>query len=352
LGKSDERLSKARRSFAQATFEFADKSMTGLPDDGSNPSLSMGCIFSDRIEALLDGRVRVPGYQLRIDLLESQRLFRSLLRDAQYDVGELSMSSHIVALAAGRRDYVGLPVFLSRSFRHSNVYVRTDRGIAGPEDLAGRTVGIIDFQQTAALWVRGILADDYGVERSTVQWVAAGLHEPVLEDRAPTNVAPGINLKRSSSTLDAMLRKGQVDAIISPIAPRSFGDPAVPVARLWRDSFAAEREWWDRTRLFPIMHLAVVRRSLWEADTTLRSKLFEAFDQARARAVDDLYGRDFPKIIVPWVSAHTAVVSDALGGDPWSYGLAPNRLTLLTMLRYARADGLVEGALEVDDLFR
>jgi len=209
-------------------------------------TLSIGCTFSDRIEALLDGRVRIAGQEAASHIVEPQRLFRAVLRDAAYDVAELSMASHVAAVAAGRRDYVGVPVFLSRSFRHANLYVRTDRGIDRPEDLAGRTIGLVDWQQTAALSLRGLLAHEHGVARESVRWVAAGVHAPVLDDRAAMTQPAGIRLERSSSTLDALLAEGTIDAVISPGAPRCFLHQTAPVAGLWHDPHADGRQ--ARTR--------------------------------------------------------------------------------------------------------
>ncbi len=314
-------------------------------------TLSLGCTFSDRIEALLDGRVAVAGHEIDLRIVEPQRLFRAVLRDAAYDVAELSMASHIAAVAAGRRDYVGVPVFLSRSFRHGNLYVRTDRGIARPEDLAGRNIGVVDYQQTAALWLRGILADDHGVARESVRWVAAGLHAPVLDDRAPMRLPADIRVERSSSTLDRLLSDGAIDAVISPGVPRCFRDRSAPVARLWPDARAAELDYWQRTKLFPIMHVLVVRRALVAAFPDLPMALYEAFDAARHLAADDLLSRDFPKLALPWLLDHAAGSRKALGEDPWTYGLEPNRTTLETMLRYARADGLASPITDIQDLF-
>ncbi len=314
-------------------------------------ALSIGCTFSDRIEALLDGRVRIEGHAADIQIVEPQRLFRAVLRDAAFDVAELSMASHIAAVAAGHRDYVGVPVFLSRSFRHGNLYVRTDRGIDRPEDLAGRTVGLVDYQQTAALWLRGLLADEHGVSRESIRWVAAGLHVPVLEDRAPMRMPAGIRIERSASTLDTLLAQGAIDAVISPGAPCCFLQGTAPVAKVWRDSRDAELDYWRRTALFPIMHVLVVRRTLVEAEPALVDALFAAFDQARALAAADLVSRDFPKVALPWLTDYAVAARDALGGDPWTYGLAPNRRVLDTMLRYAEADGLSVGPLVPEALF-
>lgn len=317
----------------------------------ADAALSIGCLFSDRIEALLDGRVRIGKHAAQVHIVEAQQLFRAVLRDATYDVAELSMASHIAAVARGKRDYVGVPVFLSRSFRHSNLYVRTDRGIADLGDLAGKAIGVIDFQQTAALWVRGLLAEDYGVARSGVRWIAAGLHQPVLEDRAPVRVADGIRLERSPSTLDALLREGAIDAVISPTAPRCFGEAGVPVARMWSDPALEERAWWQRTGIFPIMHVLVVRRTLAEVYPDLPQILYAAFEEARRLAAADIENRDFPKVALPWLATHAATVRQTLGGDPWTYGVEANRATLEAMLRYAADDGMCDRSLGVDQLF-
>jgi 4,5-dihydroxyphthalate decarboxylase len=313
--------------------------------------LTIGCTFSDRIEALLDGRVAIDGFAADLRIVEAQRLFREVLQAQAYDVAELSMGSHIAAVAAGRRDYVGVPVFLSRSFRHANLYVRTDRGIDTPEDLAGKRIGLADFQQTAALWLRGLLADEHGVARESVHWTTAGLHAPVLTDRMAMELPPGIRVERSPSTLDALLRTGAIDAIISPTAPKCFADDTVPVARLWGDPRAAERDWWQRHHIFPIMHVLVVRRALVEANPELPAVLYAVFEQARALAATDVANRDFPKLVLPWLSAFAAEAHATLGGDPWTYGVAANRDVLTTMLRYAVADGLAPASLRVEDLF-
>ena len=314
-------------------------------------ALSIGCTFSDRIEALLDGRVRIAGHRAELHIVEPQRLFRAVLREAAYDVAELSMASHIAAVAAGRRDYVGIPVFLSRSFRHANLYVRTDRGIDRPEDLAGRTIGLVDWQQTAGLWLRGLLADEHCVSRESIRWIAAGLHAPVLDDRAAMSPPAGIRLERSPATLDALLAEGAIDAIISPAAPRCFLGRTAPVARLWDDPRAAEAAYWQRTGIFPIMHVLVLRRALAEVYPELIDALYTVFDEARGLAAADLMERDFPKVMLPWITTHATLTRDALGDDPWTYGLDANREVLTTMLRYAEADGLTSGNVALRDLF-
>jgi len=314
-------------------------------------TLSIGTTFSDRVEALLDGRVAIEGHAAEIRIVEAQTLFRQVMREAAYDVAELSMGSHIARVAAGKRDYVAVPVFLSRSFRHANLYVRTDRGIDRPEDLAGRRIGTVDYQQTAGLWLRGMLADDHGVTRGSIDWVAAGLHAPVLENRAAMMLPDGIRVERSAGTLDALLAEGAIDAVMSPGAPRCFLQGTAPVARMWPEPRIAELGYWRRTRLFPIMHVLVVRRALVDAHPDLPHALHAAFEEARRLAAADLIARDFPKVALPWLSDHANAARAALGGDPWTYGLEANRATLATMLRYAEADGLTPRRLTPDALF-
>jgi 4,5-dihydroxyphthalate decarboxylase len=287
---------------------------------------------------------------LAIRCVEAQALFRSVLREAAWDVAELSMASHIAAVGAGRRDYVGLPVFPSRAFRHPNLYVRTDR-IRTPEDLAGRAIGLIDYQQTAALWMRGLLADDHAVDRRSVQWVAGGLHAPVTSDRAPMAPPPGITIRRTPETLDELLRRGEIDAVISPTAPAAFTDPTAPVARMWPDHGTAQQAWWRRTGIFPIMHVIVVRRTLVEAQPDLADRLTAAFDAALTLAQQDIVRRDYPKIALPGLPALIEQSVAGYGPSIWNYGVEANRATLETMLRYAADDGLTAARLSVGELF-
>lgn len=313
--------------------------------------LTAGLAFSDRMEALLDGRVTPDGCELSITCRPPQALFRSVLRDHVFDICEFSLGSHIAAVAAGSPHYVGLPIFLSRAFRHGNIYVRSDRGITSPRDLIGRRIGVPDFHQTAAVWVRGILADSYGVDRSTIEWVTGGLSAPVLEDRAPLDLPSSLSVRRSPQTLNALLEEGAIDAVISPVAPALFvqGDPRV--ARLWPDHRTDERAYFEMTGVFPIMHLLVLKRSALEEAPWLPRALYAAFDEARRLACADITNRDYPKIASPWLMADRARTLADLVQDPWTYGVSANRPALGAILGYAEADGLTKGRLTPEDLF-
>lgn len=313
--------------------------------------LTLGCLFSDRMEALADGRVTPDGVRLSVVFAEAQALFRSVLRDVAYDLAELSLGSHIAACAAGQREWLGLPVFPSRAFRHANLYVRTDR-IRRPEDLVGRRIGLIDYQQTAALWLRGLLAEDHGIRREDIQWITGGLHAPMLTDRSPGPAPAGLSITRSPETLDAMLADGTIDALISPTAPRCWRDGSAPVDRMWPDYPAAQEAWWRRTGLFPIMHVIVLRRTLAEAHPWLPAALLAAFDAALALALADLRQRDFPKIALPGQLALAEQSTATFGADLWTYGLEANRPVLEAALRHACADGLTGPGLTPADLFQ
>jgi 4,5-dihydroxyphthalate decarboxylase len=312
------------------------------------PVLNFACAFSDRIEALLDGRVAVEGFALDIKIRQPQAIFGAILRDKAYDIAEMSIGSHIANVGAGRDAYVGLPIFLSRAFRHSNLYVRTDR-IASPRDLKGKTIGVIDYQQTAALWVRGLLTDDHGVPRESLSWVAGGLNAPMAEGRAPP--PPGIPLRRTDETLDALLRRGEIDAVISPAAPRGFIEGAPHINRLFPDPQAAEIAYHRRTGLFPLMHCVVVRRALIEAYPGLPAALYRAFEAARRLALEDLDGRDYPKVAMPWLTTFRRQALDALGGEAWTHGVETNQREISTLLSYALADGLIDRPLTVEAVF-
>lgn len=314
----------------------------------ATPVLGLGCAFSDRIEALLDGRVTVEGFALDVRLRRPQTLFSEVLRERAHDVAEMSLGSHVANVAAGRDDYVGLPVFLSRAFRHANIYVRADR-VATPGDLAGKTIGVIDYQQTASVWARGLLADDHGVTRDSLSWITGGLHAPMAQGRAPP--PPGVRVTRTIETLDALLARGDLDAVISPFAPHSFLNGAPHIRRLFADPRAEESAYYHRTGVFPPMHCVVVRRSLIEAHPQLAHALVAAFEAARRLALEDLDARDYPKIATAWLTDDRRATLRELGGEPWTYGLAQNAAAIETFLRYAHDDQLTDRRLTAGEVF-
>lgn len=313
--------------------------------------LSLGCFLTDRVQPILDGRVAVPGVALRRDTGDTATLFRRALRERALQATELSMASHILLTARGEAPYVGIPVFLSRAFRHGSIVVRTDRGIGGPADLAGRRIGLPEYQQTAALWLRGILREQHGVDTRAIAWRSGGLEAPHDGERVALRLPPGHDVQPipAGATLNALLAAGELDAVVAPRAPSCLG--RAPVAPLWPDARAAEERFHAATGFFPIMHLLTLRRDVAEAHPELPAALFHAFAAAKALALRAMEDTGVLRVTLPWLVPELAAQRARMGGAFWSYGFAANRAELAAMARFALADGLAERLVEPEELF-
>ena len=315
--------------------------------------LTLACTTSDRTRPILDGRVEVPGVTLTVLPGEPEDIFRRALRDRAFDVTELSMGSHIVTTARGDAPYIGIPVFPSRAFRHGAIYVRTDRGIRTAADLAGRRIGLPEYQQTAALWVRGILREHYGVDTLGIAWRTGGMEEAGQGERVALKLPPGMNVTPigPGETLNAMLAAGEIDAVVGPRPPSCFVARSAPVDRLYPDYRTEEEAYFRATGFFPIMHCVAVRRELAAAHPWLPLELFRAFARARAMAVADLSLVNVLRASLPWIAAEAEAQTRLMGGDPWPYGFRRNRDEVAAMIRFAVADGLAARAIAPEDLF-
>jgi 4,5-dihydroxyphthalate decarboxylase len=261
----------------------------------------------------------------------------------------MSLSSHMLTTARGDSKYVAIPVFPLRMFRHSGVYIRTDRGIDKPEDLRGKIVGLPEYQQTANVWVRGILDDEYGVDIASVRWRTGGLEEPGREERADITLPKEIDWQviPKTRTLSEMLEAGEIDAIVSPRAPSCFSrrDKCPQVAQLFPNYPDVELAYFKKTNVFPIMHLIGIRRRLVEENPWLPVSVFKAF--LKAKSLIDLRH----STILPWGAAEYRRMQSLLGDDYWSYHLEPNRHVIAAFARYARKQGLIERDIAPDELF-
>ncbi len=307
-------------------------------------TLSLACTLSDRTRPVLDGRVTVPGVEFLALPGEPEDIFRRALRDRAFEISELSMGSHIVTTARGDSPYVGVPVFLSRAFRHSAVYIRTDRGIRGAADLAGRTIGLPEYQQTAALWVRGILREHCGVDTKGIAWRTGG-------ERVAITLPEGFDVKPLGENPEAALAEGRIDALIGPRPPACFLDRSAPVDRLWPDYASEEKSWFKASGFFPIMHCLAVRKDVAAQHPWLPVELFRAFARARALSLAELSMVNVLRVSLPWIAAAAREQAEIMGGDPWPYGFARNRTEIAAMIRYAVADGLAAREIAPEDLF-
>ena len=315
--------------------------------------LTLACVPTDRTRPILDGTIAIPGVRLRFIPGEPEDLFRRALRDEAFDITEMSMSSHITVTARGNPHYVAIPVFLSRAFRHSGLFIRTDRGIGGPADLKGRRIGIPEFQQTAILWMRGMLRDEHGIGVRDAEWFTGGVNEPLPGERIALTLPPGIKVTPigPNLTLNELLRNGEVDAVISTRVPTCLDVAGSNVARLFPDYRAVEAAYFKRTSFFPIMHTLAIRRRLADQHPELPAALFKAFTAGRNQAIAELGMVNAFRVALPWPAAVLEDAKAMLGEDYWPFGFRRCYDEVATMTRYAFEDGLTTRILAPEDLF-
>lgn len=307
----------------------------------------------DRTLPIIRSRVPIEGCTVRCIVLPPQETFVRAFGTTEFDVSELSLSRQAQAIARDANAYVAIPVFLSRSFRHASLYVRGDRGIDGPEDLRGKRIGLNNYDDTAAVVVRGLLRDVYGLRRNDITWVIGDIDRPRRETivRPDLTVDIPVETAAAGETLDTWLTEGRLDGLISLVPPPSFVRKDSAVRRLFRDWREVERAYYAQTRIFPIMHVVGIRRTLVDQHPWLPESVFQAFATAKALAMDDLAMLQAPKCSLPWLVAEFEATKNLMGDDYWSYDVDANRATLQTTLRHLHEDGLLVRPVQVDELF-
>ncbi len=315
--------------------------------------LAIACGDYDRTRALFDGRVQIEGCRPVFLPLEPEEIFFRALGHAEFDVAELSLSSYVMRRAQGGCPYLAIPVFLSRAFRHSAIYVRTDRDIGRPGDLRGRLVGIPEYQQTAAVWVRGLLEDDYGVSPRDVRWVSGGLEMPGRVEKIPFRPPSGLSLDAAPEghTLSNMLAAGEIDAVIAPRPPSCFIRGVPEVGRLFADFGADEEAYYRRTGIFPIMHVVGIKADLAGRHAWLAASLYKAFLAAKNIALAALRDPNALAASLPSLTWNAERAAALMGADFWPYGLDANAETLDVFLRYHAEQGLSPRGLKAGELF-
>lgn len=315
--------------------------------------ITIACGNYDRVRAIKDGRVAVDGCEVNFHTLVPEELFFRAFRHQEFDVCEMSMSSYLMALSRNEARYIAIPVFPSRMFRHSAVYIRTDKGIKEPRDLIGRVVGAAEYQLTAILWVRGILEDEYGVPPNALKWRTGGLHDAGRVEKIRLNLPAGTEIQAipKDQTLNALLSTGQIDAVISPLAPRSFQAGQPNIGRLFPNSREVERQYFAKTGIFPIMHVLGIRRELAVQHPWLANSLYNAFLKAKSISLEEMRFQSALAVTLPWLDDEIDETIALMGEDYWPYGLEPNRATLEAAVRYAYRHGTAARQLTVEELF-
>jgi 4,5-dihydroxyphthalate decarboxylase len=315
--------------------------------------LTVACGDYDRTKALQDGTVQAEGIKLNYIPLQSEELFWRMGHYQEFDASEMSLSNHITMVSRGNSPFVAVPIFPSRFFRHSSVFYNVESGIKEPKDLKRKKVGAPEYAITAAVWIRGFLNDDYGVAARDVEWLIGGQEEPGRKERVTHRLPPEIkvNAIAPDKTLNAMLDSGEIDALISARIPSSLAKGSSKIRRLFPNYKDVEIDYYKRTKIFPIMHVLVIRREIYDRNPWVARSLYKAFCEAKERALRNLHISNSHACTLPWLAWEREQLKEIFGPDWWPYGIEPNHHVLETLIRYMGEQGLIEKPLKVEDIF-
>jgi 4,5-dihydroxyphthalate decarboxylase len=341
-------------------------------------AISMASGGYDRIRAIRDGTVKVEGCAVTYHVVEPNQLFVRNLKNQEFDVSEMSFSTYVALRDQGRAHYTAIPVFLSRAFRHSAIFVRAGSGIGSPPDLKGKRVGTPEYFTTMLVWLRGLLSDEYGITPSDLRWLLGPLEQPVRQapDLAPaqrgTSAAQqsprgqqpipagggekNVNIEAipAGKSLAGMLAAGELDAVFTARPPSCFlqaGGAKERVVRLFPDYRAVEQAYYRKTGIYPLMHAVGIRSSLVEQHPWIAGNLFNAFASAKDIAVADFEKLSAFALTLPWIEAEYRATQAVLGEDIWPYGVEANRKAIDTLCRYLHEQGFTTRRISVDGLF-
>ena len=284
--------------------------------------------------------LRPQGIDLALLELPIEEIFYRFTRFREWDASEMSFGKVVSILSRPSPDIVALPVFVSRVFRHSAIYTKLKQ----PKELEGKRVGIPEWAQTAGIYVRGLLQHEYGVDLARIDWVQAGVREPGRVEKVELQLPAGVKITPApDKTLAGMLASGEIDAAISA------RDPGGP--RLFQDYQALEQAYFRKTRIFPIMHVVVVRREVYERDRWVAMNLFKAFEEAKRASQARIAEIGLSHVPMPWIPEHARRWRELAGEDFWPYGVEANRPTLEAFVQYAHEKGVAVRRLKVEEMF-
>lgn len=317
-----------------------------------NVPLTLAVNAYNHVQDLFTGEVQVQGVDLTCLTFPVEEIFFRFSKYREWDVSELSMAKYCALRAAGDDSLVAIPVFPSRVFRHSAIFVRGDGSITEPSQLQGRAIGIPEWTQTATVYGRGVLQHEYGVDLRSVSWVQGGVNEPGRVEGIPVQVPEGVSYRpERERSLAELLLAGEIDAMIAAHPPSEFKSGTGEIVRLIQDYPAVERASFEKTGVFPIMHTIAIKRDRYEENPWIAMNLFSAFERAKQRTLAELVSQNASVVPVPWSFARAEEARDLFGADWWPYGVEPNRRTLETFLGYAYEQGVLARELLVDELF-
>ncbi|NQU72626.1 MAG: ABC transporter substrate-binding protein [Rhodospirillales bacterium] len=317
-------------------------------------SLTIACGPYDRMEAIHRGEIRPEGIDATYVPIQSPpEIFARMVKGGAFDVAEMSLSHYLTLKTRGSFPFIALPVFPSRVFRHGFIFTNRNAGITTPKDLAGKRIGVQEYRQTAAVWIRGILTEHYGVDLGDVQWVEGGVNAPRREDD-DMDIRPlgplAIRAIGEDGTLNDMLASGEIDALIGARRPASL-DECPDVIRLFPNYREAERDYFVETGIFPIMHTLVMPENLYRDRPWIAESLYKAFVASKNLALERMRFSGAMRYMTPWLFDDLDEIDALFGGDPFPYGVEANRVTLDAFARYLLDQRFVESPIPLDELF-
>jgi 4,5-dihydroxyphthalate decarboxylase len=311
----------------------------------ANQTITIGCRDYDHVRALADGRVKVSGVDLKfVNISPPSQIFLRMLHDEEFDASEMSLSNYMIALGREDRRFIAIPVFPSRVFRHSYIWINTRSGIEKPEDLKGKRVGIADYSMTALLFIRGLLQHEYGVAPQDIHWFRR------RSEHVSIDMPPDVRIDHigKDQTLDSLLEECKLDAVAVTSPPRASAQGSPRIRRLFLDCRAVEAEYYRQTKIFPIMHMIVIRRAIYEQEPAVAVRLAQGFEAAKHLAFE-AYEEGLSSL--PWVNLDLEYARQILGRDFYPYGVKKNLPTLEAATLYSWEQGLTKRRFDVDELF-
>ncbi len=315
--------------------------------------LTLSCWEYDRTRALQEGRVQVEGVELTYLPHHVEETFWRMLRYGEFDVAECSMSSYLMSRDRGYPSLMAIPVFPSRFFRHSFIFINTDSGIETAKDLIGKRIGVPEYQITAAVWIRGILQHDYGVLPEQLKWFTGGAEDPGREEKLRPDLPKEIDIRwiGPEKTLSDMLERGELDAMMCAHIPSPFVRRSAKVKRLFANFREVEKDYFKRTKIFPIMHTVVLREEVYQKYPWVAQSLCKAFAESKRICEESLYKYSALKYMIAWSFADIEEQRELFGDNFWPYGLEANRHVLETLIQYSCEQGLIKKPMELTSLF-
>ena len=316
-------------------------------------TLSIALGDYDHVRDLLSGAVEVEGVELIVaKRAPVEEIFYRFTQFREWDISEMSFAKYASLLSQPNCDLIAIPVFPSRAFRHSSIYVSANSSYKTPADLKGCKIGVPEWAQTASIYTRGLLVHDYGVPLDSVSWFQAGVNESGRKEKVRLNLPQGVSYTpMPERSLADLLCKGEIDAVFSARPPEPFLRANSNLRRLFSDPKAEELSYWQRTGVFPIMHVVAIKRSVWEAHPWIAMNLLQAFEKAKSLSLQRLSDITASSVPLPWISEHANLSKSILGEDFWPYGIEPNRATLTAFLQYAYEQGVCHRLLTPEELF-